>query len=549
MTKVDVVIVGQGIAGSCLAWKLIELGLELRIVNDSGQLSSSQVAAGLITPVTGLRLVPQDRFEEYWNEAAAFYRHIESKTGVEIFRESAAQRLFVSQKEKSIFLEREHQYGPFIQVKRLTSPVSDEVVGFRMWPAGRLLTNEYLEATRQYLKLLNFYQEAVVDVDTEIEQSEHSVYLKRLGLEAKVVVLCQGVEGRRNQRWFENVPDAPARGDVLEIELTNWPETEVVHKGLWITPTPERGQNRYLIGATYDREHLDRVPSNSAKDELLEQLARMTDERPRVIRQLVGIRPSTRNRRSIVRFHDEHPRIAVFNGLGSKGSLTAPSAASTLSREIFDVVKGTRNPTRGPVRITQIAQDKAAIVLKPGDTAIDATCGNGHDTLFLAKAVTQSGRVLAFDLQKQAIERTSSKLTENELESVTLLNACHSEITKYQPDGSVSVVMFNLGYLPGGDKSCTTIAETTVKAIEGAVRVLKSDGVLLVTSYRGHAGGLAEWLSVDHLLKNFAKQGHTLEIIDSDRTKTTSPVLFVFTKRDQFVPKEQSEVGEATRTR
>lgn len=136
-------------------------------------------------------------------------------------------------------------------------------------------------------------------------------------------------------------------------------------------------------------------------------------------------------------------------------------------------------------------------ILEPGDRCIDATVGNGHDTAFLARAVGERGRVFGFDVQPEAIESTRTRLESEELaERATLFQECHSRIGDWI-EGEVKAVMFNLGYLPGGDKERITRPDTTLAAIETASGLLASGGRMTLVVYPGHAGGDIEAEAVE----------------------------------------------------
>lgn len=137
--------------------------------------------------------------------------------------------------------------------------------------------------------------------------------------------------------------------------------------------------------------------------------------------------------------------------------------------------------------------------LSPGDRAVDATCGNGHDTLLLARLVGPEGRVWAFDIQEKALEATRTRLEQAGLaDQVDLLLAGHETMADHVPS-PVNGMLFNLGYLPGGDRNLITRTETTRTALEQALSLLLPGGVLAVTAYPGHEGGndeetmLMEW--------------------------------------------------------
>ncbi|HEV8052136.1 MAG TPA: class I SAM-dependent methyltransferase [Parachlamydiaceae bacterium] len=143
-------------------------------------------------------------------------------------------------------------------------------------------------------------------------------------------------------------------------------------------------------------------------------------------------------------------------------------------------------------------------LLKPGDCVIDATCGNGHDTLFLSgivldmdnSAAEKKGYVIAIDTQEQAIENTrnllNQNLPKNLLDRISLHQQCHSSFPPSLRDESVNLVVYNLGYLPGGDKALTTVCPTTIKSLKAATPLIAPGGAICITCYPGHAAGVPE---------------------------------------------------------
>ena len=130
--------------------------------------------------------------------------------------------------------------------------------------------------------------------------------------------------------------------------------------------------------------------------------------------------------------------------------------------------------------------------LREGDIAVDFTMGNGHDTEFLSKTVGESGHVYAFDIQASAVESTRKNLEAAGCpQNYTLINASHHRVKEFV-DRPFKAGMFNLGWLPGGDKSITTMRETTMPAIAAAIDLMDRDAVLNVAVYPGHEEGDAE---------------------------------------------------------
>ncbi|KAI5067574.1 hypothetical protein GOP47_0018102, partial [Adiantum capillus-veneris] len=195
------------------------------------------------------------------------------------------------------------------------------------------------------------------------------------------------------------------------------------------------------------------------------------------------------------------------------------------------------------VRVTDLVHKIWKQVVTAGDTVIDATCGNGHDTAFLAKLVSgegNQGSVYGFDLQTIAIENTSSfldkELNANQRERVCLHQMCHSRLGEViKQKNSVSVVAFNLGYLPGGAKGMITKARTTVEALGCATTLLQLGGVITVVSYVGHAGGREEYEAV----RDFSAGLPSDSWISSQQewlNRPLCPRLFVLVKKDSRTP-------------
>lgn len=130
--------------------------------------------------------------------------------------------------------------------------------------------------------------------------------------------------------------------------------------------------------------------------------------------------------------------------------------------------------------------------LKQGGTAVDFTMGNGHDTLWLSQSIGAEGHVYAFDIQEQALSSTSALLAkENAPNNVTLIHDSHANVANYVKE-PICVGVFNLGYLPGGDKRITTQRASTLAAVKAGLELLDHDGALLIAVYPGHEEGTKE---------------------------------------------------------
>lgn len=157
-----------------------------------------------------------------------------------------------------------------------------------------------------------------------------------------------------------------------------------------------------------------------------------------------------------------------------------------------------------------LARDVLIRAVHPGDTVIDATMGNGHDTQFLCNAVGPDGRVYAFDIQKNAVSATETLLRNNGLSDRAVLVCCgHERMDEYVKE-KVSAVVFNLGWLPGGDHTVTTRWETTKEAVSKALELLLPGGVLVICAYPGHSEGDRERCELSGLLSSLSNKTYNV---------------------------------------
>ena len=180
--------------------------------------------------------------------------------------------------------------------------------------------------------------------------------------------------------------------------------------------------------------------------------------------------------------------------------------------------------------LTEQAHQIARQHLIAGSHAIDCTVGNGHDLLFLAQHVGDSGLVFGYDIQKSALEKTTAKLAEAQLsQRVQLNNFCHSKFLASIDEsdhGKFDVIMFNLGYMPGSDKSLVTLPATTLAALRASLSVLSASGVITIVAYPGHPVGSIETDQVENFCSSLNPEKYTVEKIKGTGNPMKSPVLY-----------------------
>lgn len=530
----DNLIVGQGLAGSVVAWTLLRAGQSVYVVDAEEAMTASKVAAGLMTPVTGKRKVVAPDYLWYRNQAVAFYREIERMTGQSFFDEqpmvlldrsrSKPKQDLLATSGKQAGVKRESWSGSLVEG-------GVEYRGETMQPAGRLHVKRFLDITRKKLRQKNAYRQHHFQRE-QAALTDSAIVVEQLKLSARRLIVTTGAAVTE---LFPFVPNNPAKGEVLRIRLPGYQPKQIVHSGIWMVPIED---GTLLVGSTYDWKVSDPEPDPVARRQLVERIYELTGRQPEVLEHTAGIRPTMKDYQPVIGRHPEAQNVFVLNGLGSKGTLKAPAMAAMLLDLIdegkqpqpkYDYARLVRQQTAGRP-LTQQAQQIVGEVVQTGDTVIDATVGNGFDTSFLAETVGPTGRVYGFDVQQQALQSTARRMDANGQQNVTLLHHSHDQMKELVPTTDVAAVMFNLGYLPRSDHAVTTTAATTLPAIDQAIDLLRPGGVLSVQCYRGHDGGPEEYDSVRELLTTY-EDTYEVQSVESQPPKPTAPILLILKKQ------------------
>lgn len=165
-----------------------------------------------------------------------------------------------------------------------------------------------------------------------------------------------------------------------------------------------------------------------------------------------------------------------------------------------------------------------------GAFLIDATAGRGRDTLFLSRLAGKDGKVLAFDIQKEAIDSAEKYLAENGAQNVNLIHDCHSNLDQYATVESADGIMFNFGWLPGGDHTCFSKLATSLSAIEKGLSLLKIGGVMTLCLYCGKENGYEEKEGVLKMLRSLDQKKYSVLVCDFVNRKGDPPVCCMVLK-------------------
>ena len=337
--NVDFLIVGQGIAGSLLAWHLLRLGASIIVIDDNHAGAASLVAAGIINPISGIRMVPSWEFNRFYPEACNTYRQLESDLGTQYYNEMNLIRFIQSNAETERFNSRKDssEFAQFL--KTVNKPglkpeiIHDPLGSFTLSPAA------YVNIPRLVIDLGKYFDQKKLRLTTQFQYDDLKIESDKVIWKdwiAKRIIFCEGYRGRENP-WFKSLPFKPAKGEVLTLETDTplLPRT-ILNGGKWLLPLNEY---RCLAGATFSWDPLNHEPSERGKNEILNGLRSFTHLNFKVLNHVAGIRPAMDNTRPVIEQHLRFPALVIFNGLGAKGALIAPYCTRILSDELCRMVK------------------------------------------------------------------------------------------------------------------------------------------------------------------------------------------------------------------
>lgn len=324
----DIIIVGQGIAGTTLAWNMQTAGQRVLLIDACEPVTSSKIAAGLMTPITGKRLVLSLRCDEFLPIARTFYRSIEERTGRKFLHDRTALRFFSSDLERELWAERSqdpayqsHLHNP--QPTPLLDPeLGDASGGGFAMNAAQLDVAGYLEASRAVLT----WEPMTLDWERDVTFGADSVSVQ--GHRTRRLISCEGYAATRNP-YFSWVPFKAAKGDILMVRFHQPVPPNSLHRGIWIAPTLQ--PDVFRVGSTYEWEKLDQEPDASARAKIERRLKAFIHVPYTVLDHQAAVRPIINESKALVGLHPEHEQLGYFNGLGSKGSLHAPWYAQCLT--------------------------------------------------------------------------------------------------------------------------------------------------------------------------------------------------------------------------
>ncbi|MEO7599587.1 MAG: FAD-dependent oxidoreductase [Opitutus sp.] len=308
----DILIVGQGLAGTMLAWELERAGARFQIVDAGHAHSASRVAAGIINPITGQRIVKSWRVDTMLPTARDSYQALARQLGIPLWREMRVRRLYLNEKERRVLAEKQAR-GELADYA-----MANDGDGFWIEGAARVDVARMIAAARAYWISAGLLEERKVDCAS----LKHSHDL---------VIDCTG-DGHGP---FGFVPWQFSKGECLNVRVEGLDPDVVINRGQWLMPMEA---NLAKVGATHSPSRRDVTLTAEARATLESGLVGMTSQPYTVVEQQAGVRVYVADKRPVVGRHPLEPRLGVMNGLGGKGTLFAPALARQWVNHIRDGV-------------------------------------------------------------------------------------------------------------------------------------------------------------------------------------------------------------------
>jgi glycine oxidase len=346
MKEIDYILVGQGLAGTLLANFLLEAKQNILVIDNFTEGGASKIAAGLINPVTGRRIVKSWRIDDFLPVAKKTYQSLENQYNIKIWKDINIVRTFKNAEDENEWLLRSSwaDYQPFCHY--LLPPSVNLVFQTKIKPFYGY--GEILQAAQVDLKvLLSFFKEKWLKGGILLQEKFDYAILKTdesginyKDFKAKKIIFCEGAAAVKNP-FFNYLPFNLDKGELLLVRIPNAHFTKVFKNNISIVPISQvetlqcnvstYGNDLYWVGATNEWNSPHDLPTEEKKQLLINELSEILTTDFEVIDHQAAFRPTVKDRRPLLGFHPQNPNFAIFNGFGTKGASLAPYWAAHFS--------------------------------------------------------------------------------------------------------------------------------------------------------------------------------------------------------------------------
>lgn len=331
MRQVEFIIVGQGISGTFLSWWLHRLGRSFVVIDDQDPGSASGVAAGIINPVTGRRIVKTWMIDELLPFALDAYKKLSRDLGIECIVRKDIVDFFPSAQMRQAFIGRYEDGNEYLSLpddEQQWAAAFDYELGFgEIGPCYVVQLKELLSGWRQMLKRNDALVEAQFEEQKLLLRGDNLQYEDII---ASKIIFCDGIRSAARS-WFRDLPFALNKGEALEIKVEGLQGERIFKKGMMLVPM---GGERFWVGSSYEWSFVDDRPGAAFRERTEALLRRWLKEPFGVTGHFAALRPATLERRPFVGMHPLHGAVGILNGMGTKGCSLAPYFAHQLAQHL-----------------------------------------------------------------------------------------------------------------------------------------------------------------------------------------------------------------------
>jgi glycine oxidase len=322
----DYLIVGQGLAGSVLYHFLSRKEKNAIVIDQYNPQSSSNIAAGIIHPITGRRMVKTWMADILIPFAEQTYSEIENHLEEKLFLKKNILELIVTSKERNDWNNKtaSGDLNNYLDTENTDALYNDILVAHQdkiSIKSGWLNISKMIDLFRKELAAKKNLLEEQFDFNA-LKVVEQGISYKEI--EAEKVIFCEGAKSLQNPFW-KHLPFLPSKGEVLTIHSNQLKLEHILTRTIFILPL---GENLYKVGSTFSWNELNEIPTKNARENLLARLEKIITVPFEVVDHQAAIRPTVKDRRPFIGLHHEHNQVGIFNGLGTKGVLLAPFFAN-----------------------------------------------------------------------------------------------------------------------------------------------------------------------------------------------------------------------------
>ena len=334
MKHIDSIIVGQGIAGTSIAFRMEEEGKSYIVIDEGESHSASKVSSGIINPITGRRYVKSWMFDDLLPEALDFYNHLEAILKIKIIEPKTVLRALTNVLEENLWYSQSAKpdykkyFGSGIQSEQYLNHFRNDLVLGEVKNSYRVNMSELMGKARQYFKK----DKRLIQKKVSLDDFRINGKITFQNYISEQIIFAEGWKVINNP-MFSELPFEPTKAEILICEFDNYGIEEIVKNKKFIVPLDS---GKFWIGSTNELLPKDNKPNPFKKQELINFLDTYLNRTYNIIDHWTAIRPATKHRKPYIGVHPNHQNVYLFNGLGTKGASLAPYYSKQLVNHILN---------------------------------------------------------------------------------------------------------------------------------------------------------------------------------------------------------------------